>query len=153
MSERRLEALVIGPSNPGLLKIQFGRGQGAFVTNVPADQIPAPLRIPNSNFIALVEGRDFVRIDPLGSAWIEVEDRIRTILNNDWDPIGVAHAVDDEYDGYIAGILTLLRRGSSIERLVEHLRSIEVHRMALSESPQKTLRAVAEALHGLQLPD
>lgn len=79
MSERRLEAVVIGPGTPGLLKIQFGQGDGAFVTDVPADQIPSSLRLPNSSFVALVAGRDFVRVDPLGSAWIEVEAKPCTL--------------------------------------------------------------------------
>jgi len=153
MSERRLEAVVIGPGNSGLLKIQFGRGRATFVIDVPAQQIPPPLRIPNSRFVALAAGRDFVRVDPLGSAWIEVEDRIRTILNNDWDPIGVAQADDDEYDGYIAGILTFLVRGAGVDGLAEHLRSIEVERMRLGGSPHDKLIVVAEALRGIRLPN
>ena len=154
MSERRLEAVVLGPGNAGLLTIQFGRGRAPFVMDVPSQQIPPPLRIPNSRFVALVAGRDFVRVDPLGSAWIEVEDRIRTILNNDWDPIGVAQADDDdEYDGYIAGILTFLVRGADIDGLAEHLRSIEADRMVLGGSPQDKLIAVAEALLAIPVPD
>ena len=102
--------------------------------------------------MALVAGRDFVRVDPVGRAWIEIEGRIRTILNDDWDPIGVAVAVDDEYDGYIAGILTLLMNGSSVDALVGHLRSIEVDRMALRGSLPDKLKAVAEALRSVQLP-
>ncbi len=153
MSERRLEAVVLGPGNSGLLKIQFGRGRAPFVMDVPAQQIPPPLRIPNSRFVALVTGRDFVRVDPLGSAWIEVEDQIRTILNNDWDPIGVAQVDDDEYDGYIAGILTFLVRGAAIDGLAEHLRSIEVERMGLGGSPHDKLIAIAEALRVIRLPE
>jgi hypothetical protein len=145
-------AVVIGPGNPGMLKIQVGRGGSTFVIDVEAEKIPSALRLPNSSFVALFTGRDFVRVDARGSGWIEVEDRIRTILNDDWDPIGVAHAVDDEYDGYIAGILTRLVRGSSADGLVEHLRSIEVDRMALSGSSLVRLRAVADALRSLQLP-
>lgn len=152
MSERRLEAIVIGPGNPGMLKIQIGRGRSTLVIDVEAEKIPSALRMPNSSFVALVAGRTFVRVDPLGHAWIEIEDRIRMILNNEWDPIGVAYADDDEYDGYIAGILTLLGRGAGVDRLAEHLRSIEVDRMALSGSPPEKLRAIAEALRSLQLP-
>src|SRR5262245_14125306 len=152
MSERRLHAVVIGPGNAGSLTVQFGRGRATFIVDVPADQIPPLLRIPNSNFVALVAGRHFVRVEPRGEMWIETEDQIRAILNSEWDPIGIAHADDDEYDGYIAGILTLLMNGSSVDALVDYLRSIEVDRMGLSGSPPDKLRAVTEALRGLQLP-
>jgi hypothetical protein len=152
MSERRLTAVVIGPGKPGSLKMQFGQGRATFIEDVPTDQIPVPLRLPNSSFVAVVAGRNFVRVDPVGRAWIEVEDRIRAILNNNWDPIGVAASVDDEYDGYIAGILTLLTRGSSVDGLVKYLRSIEVDRMALSGSPPDKLKSVAQALRSVQLP-
>jgi len=153
MSERRLEAVVIGPGNPGLLKIKFGRGRVTFVKDVLAARIPPELRIPNSGFVALVSGRDFVGVEPLGEVWIAIEDRIRTILNSEWDPLGIAHPDDDEYDGYIAGILSLLMRGQSAEVLAAHLRSIEVERMGLSQSPPAKLIAVAEALRSIRLPN
>src|SRR4029453_12247719 len=153
MSERRLEAVVIGPGNPGLLKIEFGQGRARFVMDVPTERIPPPLRIPNSRFLALVAGRDFVRVEPFGDVWMEIENRIRTILNTEWDPIAVAQADDDEYDGYIAGILTLLLRDAGVDALAEHFRSIEVERMGLGGSPQGKLIAVAEALRAIRLPD
>ena len=153
MSQRRLEAVVIGRGSSGLLKIEFGRGRARFVMDVPTERIPPPLRIPSSHFVALVAGRDFVRVEPFGDAWVEIEDRIRTILNTDWDPIGVAQAEDDEYDGYIAGILTFLVRGAGVDGLAEHLRSIEVERMGLGVSPQAKLIAVAEGLRAIRLPD
>lgn len=152
MSERRLEAVVIGPGNSGMLKIEFGRGRPRFVLDVPTERIPPPLRIPNSRFVALVAGRDFVRVEPFGDAWIEIANRIRVILNTEWDPIGVGHADDDEYDGYISGVLSLLRRKASAEAIAEHLKSIEVRRMELGGSSPDKLMAVAEALRNLQLP-
>ena len=36
--------------------------------------------------------------------WLTIQDQIRAVLNSDWDPIGVADIVDDEYDMYIAHI-------------------------------------------------
>jgi hypothetical protein len=152
MSKRRLQAVVIGPGNPGTLKIQVRRGGSTFVMDVQAEKIPSELRLPNSSFVALVNGRDFVAVDLLGNTWVEVEDRIRTILNGDWDPIGVAQAVDDEYDGYIEGILALLTRATGVDELMEHLRSIEIDRMALRGSSPDKLRTVPEALRSLQLP-
>jgi hypothetical protein len=152
MSKRRLEAVVIGPGNPGLLKIKFGRDRGAFVKDVLADRIPPELRMPNSAFVAVVSGRDFVGVEPHGEVWIAIEDRIRTILNTEWDPIGVGDSVEDEYDGYIDGIHSLLAEGATTEVLVHHLNAIEVERMGLTGSRAWKLLAVADALGRLQLP-
>ena len=152
MGERRSEAVVIGPGVPGMLKIRFGRRDAAFVTDVRAENIPLALRIPNSRFVAVVAGRDFVRVEPLGEAWIEIQDQIRAVLNADWDPIGVAHDDDDEYDSYIGGIHSLLIQGASVEALARHLTSIEVERMGLRGSCKEKLLAVATSLRRLQLP-
>lgn len=152
MSERRLEAVVIGPGVPGMLKIRLGRHDGTFVMDVRAEDIPPPLRMPNASFVAVVAGRHFVRVEPLGEAWLEIQDQIRAVLNTEWDPIGVAHPVDDEYDGYIAGIHSLLGQGASVETLAGHLKSIEVERMELRGSRKEKLLAVATSLQRLGLP-
>jgi hypothetical protein len=152
MTERRLQAVVIGPGNPGFLRVMFGRNRARFVADVQGERIPPDLRMPNSSFVGVVVGRDLARVEALGQAWMEFEDQIRAVLNAEWDPIGVAHAVDDEYDGYIAGILSLLQRNASVEMLAEHLMSIEVQRMELSASPRDRLLSVAEALRTLRLP-
>ena len=153
MTERRLQGVVIGPGNPGFLRVMFGRNRARFVADVQAERIPSDMRMPNSSFVGVVVGRDLVRVEASGQAWMEFEDQIRAVLNAEWDPIGVAHAVDDEYDGYIAPILSLLARNASVEMLAEHLRSIEVERMGLGGSPHDKLIAVAEALRGIRLPD
>ena len=84
-----------------------------------------------------------------GEAWLEIQDRIRDVLNHQWDPIGVAHIVEDEYDGYIGEIYALLKIGSSAVELVEHLRSIEANQMELRVSPMEKLRAVADSCGAL----
>ena len=152
MSERRLEAVVIGPGNPGMLKVRLGRHYGAPVADVRAEDIPPPLRIPNSRFVAVVAGGNFVRVEPFGEAWIEIQDRIRAVLNAEWDPIGVSHHVDDEYDGYIDGIHSLLAQGASAETLAGHLKWIEVARMEQRGTRNEKLLAVARSLQRLQLP-
>jgi len=152
MSERRLEAVIIGPGGPGMLKVSFGRDDGAFVTDVPAEKLPPPLRIPNSRFVAVVAGRDFVRVEPFGEAWLEIQDQIRAVLNAEWDPIGVAHHVDDEYDSYIGGIHWLLAQGASAQTLAGHLKWIEVTRMEERGTRKEKLLAVAASLRLLQLP-
>lgn len=150
--ERRLEAVVVGPGAPGFLKIAFGRDHHRFVADVPADTLPPSLRLPNSHFVGVVEGRDLIRIESAGEAWLEIQDRIRAVLNATWDPIGVAEDVDDEYDGYIGGIFSLLRREASVDVIAEHLSRIEVERMGLAGSPFTHLREVAVKLRMLQLP-
>jgi hypothetical protein len=150
--ERRLEAVVVGPGAPGWLKVTFGRDSGRYVIDVPVERIPSSLRLPNSSFVAVVAGRDFVRVEPAGRAWIEIQHQIRSVLNAAWDPIGVRNTVDDEYDGYIADIYSLLQSGASEEMLAEHLRSIEVKQMASRGSSMNKLLAIAGRLLKLQLP-
>src|SRR6202790_1710145 len=59
--ERRLEAVVSGPGLPGQLKVTLGRGQQQFVADVPVELLDPSLRLPNSEFVAVVNGRDLVR--------------------------------------------------------------------------------------------
>src|ERR1700704_5134879 len=110
MGETRLEAVVVGPGAPGFLKVAFGRDHHRFVADVPADRLPPSLRLPNSQFVGVVEGRDLIRVESAGRAWLEIQDHIRAVLNASWDPIGVAGEVGDEYDGYIGGIFSLFGR-------------------------------------------
>ena len=152
MGERRLEAVVIGPGVPGMVKIRFGREDGAFVTDVRAADVPPPLRMPNSRFVAVIAGRDFVRVEPFGEAWIEIQNQIRAVLNAEWDPIGVA-LHDDEYDSYIGGIHWLLAQGASAQTLAGHLKWIEVTRMEERGTRKEKLLAVATSLRQLQLPE
>src|SRR5690348_3659793 len=99
MSERRLEAVVVGPGKPGFLKVTLGRGQGQFVVDVPVETLQPSLRLPNSQFVAVVKGREVVRVEPDGRAWLTIQDEIRSVLNTDWDPIGVVgDGIADEYD-------------------------------------------------------
>jgi hypothetical protein len=90
-----------------------------------------------------------VEID--GEAWLEIQERVRDVLNQQWDPIGVADVVEDEYDGYIGEIYAPLKSGSSEAELAEHLRSIEADEMELRVSPIEKLRTVADSLRRLEL--
>jgi hypothetical protein len=53
---------------------------------------------------------------------------IRTILLEDWDPLGVGDnpPLSDEYDAYIAGILRLLDTHCTVDQLERYLLDIEV---------------------------
>jgi hypothetical protein len=152
MSERRLEATVIGPGASGFLKISIGTGQGQFVADVPADRLPASLRLPNAQFVAIVEGRDLVRVETAGTIWLNIQDQIRSVLNDSWDPIGVAGNVRDEYDGYIADLYTLLQLEKSDEPIIQHLRRIEADRMGLVAPSRERLQEVVRKLRQLTLP-
>lgn len=53
--ERRLEAEVIGPGTPGKLRLTLGRGGNQFVSEAPADLLQPSLRMPNSQFVAVLQ--------------------------------------------------------------------------------------------------
>jgi hypothetical protein len=152
MGERRVEATVIGPGAPGQVKVALGGSDQQFVVEVPADRLPVALRLPNSQFVGVVQGRDLIRVEPAGRAWLEIQDRIRSILNTSWDPIGIGNDVDDEYDAYIGDVHSLLQNGSSVDAIAEHLSRIEVESMGLAGSRPSRLREVAAELRNLQLP-
>ena len=80
-SERRLEAVVLGPGRPGQLRVALGRDQRQFVADVPIELLQPSLRMPNSEFVAVVKGRDLVRID--GAAFVE---RLVTTAQVSWVP-------------------------------------------------------------------
>ena len=150
--ERRLPAVVVGPGKPGQLKVAVGRGEQQFVTDVSAELLGSSLTMPNSEFVAVVEGREVARVEPAGRAWLVIQDRIRVVLNRDWDPIGVANMVDDEYDMYIGRIYSLLVNGSSDRSIAEYLLSVETERMGLTATPLERLLEIASTLRTLELP-
>jgi hypothetical protein len=115
--------------------------------DVPAERVPPSLRIPNALFVAVVDRGQFQRVEPAGREWLEIQDRIRAVLNEDWDPIGVAGDVDDdEYDSYIAPIYHLLREGATPAGLADYLLQIETERMELHGLPgERRLRRRAGA--------
>jgi hypothetical protein len=150
--ERRLEAVVIGPGKPGQLRVALDRGHRKFVADVPFDLLQPALRMPNSEFVAVVSGRDVVRVEPAGRIWLIIQDQIRAVLNKEWDPIGVADDVDDEYDMYIGYIYSLLATGAAEQVIADHLLRIEIERMGLPGTPMNQRLRVAANLRNLQLP-
>jgi hypothetical protein len=150
--ERRLEAVVIGPGKPGQLRVALGRGEHKFVADVPFDLLQPGLRMPNSEFVAVVSGQDVVRVEPAGRTWLTIQDQIRVVLKDDWDPIGVADIVDDEYDMYIGQIHSLLVTNSAEQTIADHLLRIERERMGLKGTPMSRLLRVAASLRSIHLP-
>jgi hypothetical protein len=151
-SERRLEAVVLGPGRPGHVQVTLGRGQQQFVANVPVGLLGPSLRLPNSEFVAVVNGRDIVRVEPAGKSWLIIQNQIREVLNRDWDPIGVANVVDDEYDGYIGRIHSLLSKQASDKEISDYLLWVEVEQMGLTCTPEDERFLVARNLQNLRLP-
>jgi hypothetical protein len=152
MNERRLEAVVLGPGKPGQLRVSLGRGDKQFVADVLFHTLPPPLRLPNSQFVAVVEGRELIRVESAGRTWLTIQDKVRTVLNAHWDPIGVADINDGEYDRYIGHIYSLLAGDASERVIAEHLLSIEREHMGLPGSPMNQLLRVASELRSLELP-
>ena len=148
MGERRVEAVVIGPGAPGHLRVLLGKREH----DVPAERVPATLRTPNSEFVAVVDGGDVLRVEPAGRAWPIIQRRLRSVLNADWDPIGVANAVDDEYDSYIGPIYSMIRRNAPAHELAARLLQIETESMGLSGMPEERRLEVARRLLALELP-
>ena len=78
---------------------------------------------------------------------------LRAVLDRDWDPIGVADIVDDEYDMYIGQLHSLITAGASKQDIADRLLSIEIDRMGLTGTPMNQLLRVAQRLQDLDLPE
>jgi hypothetical protein len=148
MGETRVEAVVIGPGAPGHLRVRLGQ----IPRDVPIERIPPALRTPNSEFVAVVEVGEFLRVETAGHAWLVIQERVRSVLNADWDPIGVAEVVDDEYDSYIGLIYSMIRRNASADELAAQLLQIETESIGLSGLPEQRRIEVARRLLALDLP-
>jgi hypothetical protein len=132
--------------------VRLGRAEGQFIADVPFDRLPDALRGPNAQFVAVVEGRELVRVESSGDVWLKIQDGIRTVLNESWDPIGVADQSPDEYDSYIAGLHGLLQRERDDDPIVEHLRRIEIVQMGLRGQSRERLAEVVARLRQLRFP-
>jgi hypothetical protein len=92
------------------------------------------------------------RMDSQKQRGIEIMEAIRTVLFEDWDPIGVNDvAPRDEYDAYIAGVYRMLCEGVTEDKIVAHLRNLAVTTMGLEETPTDDLRPVARKLLAIDI--
>lgn len=89
---------------------------------------------------------------PMQRVWVDIQNHVRGALNRTWDPIGVAGAVDDEYDSYIDFIYSMLRRRASPEEVAAQLLQIKTETMGLGGSPKAQRLHVARELLSLDLP-
>ncbi|MFJ3969573.1 hypothetical protein ACIPYR_15670 [Streptomyces parvus] len=79
------------------------------------------------------------------------EKNLRQLLN-EWDPIGVADAVPDEYDCMLAPLLWRLRRGADKTEIAAFLRTELVEHFGLTPAPSEP-EAVATRLMALKAED
>ena len=104
--------------------------------------------------IALSRSRslDGVELRPPRRRVTVIQDAIRKVLIDDWDPIGVrgvAGAVD-EYDSYIGRIYQILRGSRSANDLVDCLARIEQAEIGVSTT-ERSRRDVAAKLLDLKV--
>lgn len=77
-------------------------------------------------------------------------ERVKPILMQDWDPIGVRNVPQarDEYDGYARPIAAMLATKISVSDLSKHLLEIETKSMGLAGNQARAL-AVAQKLRAI----
>ncbi len=82
----------------------------------------------------------------------EIQDSIRNILFEDWDPIGVREdARRDEYDTYIGGVYRILAGSRSEHDWIRFLSIVEVTAMGLNPQPSEGLHSVTQKLLQLNI--
>ncbi|GGP41009.1 MULTISPECIES: hypothetical protein [Streptomyces] len=79
------------------------------------------------------------------------EKNLRQLLN-EWDPVGVADEVPDEYDCLLAPLLGRLRRGADQAEIAAFLRTELVEHFGLTPSPSEP-GTVAARLVALKAED
>jgi hypothetical protein len=69
--------------------------------------------------------------------------QLRALLMDKWDPIGVQGVPEatSEYDGYVARIADMLRRGADAEQVAAMLSSIRTDAMGLPPEPDTDIAA------------
>jgi hypothetical protein len=80
----------------------------------------------------------------------ELEAKVREVLLNDWDPIGIRDVptAQDEYDGYVMTIVQMILSGKSLLELCERLLEIEIDAMGLKGDKNRA-SSVADKLRNL----
>ena len=76
----------------------------------------------------------------------EIMDAIRSVLYNDWDPIGIKGlGPDDEYDDYIGQVYRLLTQRPTVESVARQLLMFEAQDLGLPKR-RKVIQDVARKL-------
>jgi len=73
-----------------------------------------------------------------------IEDEIRRVLVNVWDPIGIKDVTNaqDEYDAYIGGVFQILNRDGSEEELGAYLWKVIEEKIHVHPAKGATQEAV-----------
>jgi hypothetical protein len=74
---------------------------------------------------------------------------VRTILHQDWDPIG-CRVPEDEYDSYLWPVLKLLQDGAPPAAVADYLRTAARDEMSCTV-PEECLALVVDKLLALRL--
>jgi hypothetical protein len=74
---------------------------------------------------------------------LKASDKIRKVLLNNWDPIGVSEfdGAEDEYDQYIPAIYELILSNASEQAFFDYLWHIETDLMGLGGDVKNTKKA------------
>jgi hypothetical protein len=73
--------------------------------------------------------------------------RVRTVLMEEWDPIGVCGEpyATNEYDSYIPELKALIRSKSNVETVIDYLDWVASERMGFTSQRERS-RQAAESL-------
>ena len=152
-NEQWAVARVVHGAPAGQLRVQLSAADGrTWFVNLPVSQLPLDIQVSRSEFIAITSGQEFRRVDAGASAWLEVRAKIRVILNDSWDPIGTAVAVEYEYDAYISDLYEMISHGASKEDVAAYLLRVETESMCLKPGPAEKRERTAHRLFALNLP-
>ena len=82
-----------------------------------------------------------------------IRSRIRNVLLNVWDPIGVKDEpnAQDEYDGYVGEIYGLLIQKATDQEITDRLLSIVQETMGLDGAKAEDMTATVRALREIRL--
>ncbi|MEO6036299.1 MAG: hypothetical protein ABIQ35_13665 [Verrucomicrobiota bacterium] len=80
----------------------------------------------------------------------EIQNSIRTILLEDWNPVSDSKVPTDEYDGYIGGVYRLLTSNPSEDEIIDYLCDVEKKSFGFSPERSKLL-SVAKKLKALNI--
>ncbi len=84
----------------------------------------------------------------------KIEDAVRAILLNDWDPIGINDDPEwpkDEYDTYVREIAEFIARNEPVDFIARHLCFIESKLMGLSSPGEIARMSIANKLKGIHV--
>jgi|tagenome__1003787_1003787.scaffolds.fasta_scaffold20497959_2 hypothetical protein len=121
--------------------------------DMSSEAVGARLRTMDELWILSVKLMNSKPIDALGSPpaskrGIRIQDSIRQVLYNDWDPLGINDypSTVDEYDDYIAPIYRILVGSRSCDEVAETLRRLAIEKMGVSAGGTEKLDSVAKKL-------